>query len=102
MQGKLAETHTPTSSRASSFFIENLLGKERSGHDSVSDTGRGEAGGDAVPAGGIPSADHADTGVPTPRGSGSIARSPYRDSPPQWLPGGAVLNFGALETAHSE
>ncbi|KAG7222928.1 hypothetical protein INR49_015955, partial [Caranx melampygus] len=101
MQGKLTETQTPTSSRASSFFIENLLSKERTGQDSLSDSSRAEAGVDTVTTGGVPIAHHADTGAPTPHGSSSTARSPYRESPLQWHPGGTALNFRLLETAHN-
>ncbi|XP_029366427.1 homeobox protein HMX1 [Echeneis naucrates] len=81
MQEKLAETQTPSSSRASSFFIENLLGKERDGQDTLSDGGRGEAG--------VPKAR-------TPRGSNSTARCPLRR-----CGGGAALSFRAVETPHS-
>ncbi|XP_071359447.1 homeobox protein HMX1 [Trachinotus anak] len=101
MQEKLTETRTPTSSRASSFFIENLLGKERSGQDSMSDSRRGEAGVDTVSTGRVVDAHQADTGAPTPHGSSSTARSPNRDSPLQWYRGGAALNSRALETSHN-
>ncbi|CAB1413357.1 unnamed protein product [Pleuronectes platessa] len=97
MQEKLAETPTPTSSRASSFFIENLLGKERDGQELASDGSRWEAG--AVE---IVSVDRVVNSHPAPHGSSSTARSPYRESPLQWYRGGAAsLNFRASDTPHS-
>lgn len=93
MQEKLTDTQTPASSRASSFFIENLLSKERDGQESVSDSSRGEASADLVSTGRIRNA------LPAPRVSSSTAP---RESPLQWHRGGAALNFRALETPHSE
>ncbi|XP_035494475.2 homeobox protein HMX1 [Scophthalmus maximus] len=92
MQEKLTDTQTPASSRASSFFIENLLSKERDGQESVSDSSRGEASADLVSTGRIRNA------LPAPRVSSSTAP---RESPLQWHRGGAALNFRALETPHS-
>ncbi|XP_070841857.1 homeobox protein HMX1 [Chaetodon trifascialis] len=101
MQEKLTDNQTPTSSRASSFFIENLLGKGRNGQESMSNSGRGEAAVETVSIGRVPNAHQADTSASAPDGSSSAARSPYRNSPLQWYRGGAALNFRALETSHS-
>lgn len=102
MQEKLTDSQTPTSSRASSFFIENLLGKGRNGQESISARSRGEAGVETVSTGRVLNAHHADTSASAPDGSSSTARSPYRDSPLQWYRGGTALNFRALETPQSE
>ncbi|KAI3352808.1 hypothetical protein L3Q82_019381 [Scortum barcoo] len=101
MQEKLTDGQSPTSSRASSFFIENLLGTGRTGQESVSARGRREAGAETVSAGRVLSAHRADRSAPAPDGSSSAARSPYRDSPLQRYRGGAALNFRALETPQS-
>ncbi len=102
MQEKLTNSQTPTSSRASSFFIENLLGKGRNGQESISARSRGEAAVETVSTGRVLNAHHADTGAPAPDGSSSTARSPYRDLPLQWYHGGTALNFRAVETPQSE
>ncbi|XP_068585122.1 homeobox protein HMX1 [Cebidichthys violaceus] len=101
MQEKLTDHQTPTSSRASSFFIENLLGKGRNGHESMSDRSRGGAGAETGSAGRVLKVHHADASAPAPDGCSSTARSPYRHSPLQWYRGGAAFNFRALETPHS-
>ncbi|XP_068445392.1 homeobox protein HMX1 [Clinocottus analis] len=101
MQEKLKDNQNPTSSRASSFFIENLLGKERNGHDSMSDRSRGGAGVETGSTGRVLKVYHTEASAPAPGGCGSSARSPYRDSPLQWYRGGAAFNFRALETPHS-
>ncbi|KAA8594451.1 hypothetical protein FQN60_011586, partial [Etheostoma spectabile] len=97
MQKKLTDNPIPTSSKASSFFIENLLGKGRNRHDSTSDRSHGEAGVETR----VLSTHQAEASAPAPDGSGSTAQSPSRDSPVQWYRGGAVLNFRALETPQS-
>lgn len=103
MQEKLTDNRTPTSSRASSFFIENLLGTGRNKQDSASDSSQGDAGGQSVSNSRLLNAPQADTNVPVPDGSSPTARSPYRDSPLQWYGGGnAAFNSRALETPHSE
>ncbi|KAM3623378.1 uncharacterized protein V6R79_010382 [Siganus canaliculatus] len=86
MQEKVTDRQTPTSSRASSFFIENLLGKGRIEHESMSDNHRGEAGADT------------DRSVPASSSSNSTARSPYGELPLPWYQGGTALNFRAFET----
>ncbi|XP_067440227.1 homeobox protein HMX1 [Thunnus thynnus] len=102
MQEKLTDNQTPTSSRASSFFIENLLGTGRNRQDSASDSSRGDAGVETVSNGRVLNSHHADNSAPVPDGSSSTARSPYRDSPLQWYRGGTTaLNSRALETPHS-
>ncbi|XP_078126361.1 uncharacterized protein LOC144530601 [Sander vitreus] len=102
MQKKLTDNQTPTSSKASSFFIENLLGKGRNRHESTSDRSQGEAGAETVSTETrVLSTHQAEASAPAPDGSSSTARSPYRDSPLQWYRGGAVFNFKALETPQS-
>ncbi|KAE8300976.1 Homeobox protein HMX1 GH6 Homeobox protein H6 [Larimichthys crocea] len=102
MQQKLTDNNTPTSSRVSSFFIENLLGKGRNGQDSMSDSSRGEAGVESVSPDRVLSARRADANAAgAPDCSRSTARSPYRDSPLQWHRGGTALNLRALETPQS-
>lgn len=98
MQEKLTDNPAPTSSRASSFFIENILGNGRNEHGSVPNSGRGIHGAEVVLTGGVPSAHHADWGAAAPDGSGSTAR----ESPIQLSRGGTDLNFRALETPQSE
>lgn len=102
MQEKLKDNGTPTSSRASSFFIENILGKGRDKHESVTDRSRGEARVETGSSDGVLKAHHADVSAPEPGGCSSTARSPYRDSPLQWYRGANALNFRALETPQSE
>lgn len=102
MQEQLTDSQAPASSRASSFFIENLLGKGRSGQESVSGSSQGEAGVDTASISRLQNAHHADTSAPAPDGCSSTSRSPYRDSPLQWYRGGTALNFRALEIPHSE
>lgn len=103
MQEKLTDNQTPTSSRASSFFIENLLGTGRNKQDSASDSSREDAGVETVSRGRNLNVHHADTSAPITDGSSSTARSPFRDSQLQWYRGGnTALNSTALETPHSE
>ncbi|XP_029292303.1 homeobox protein HMX1 [Cottoperca gobio] len=97
MQEKLTDNRTPTSLRASSFFIENLLGKGRNGHESMSDRSGRETGVETRSIGRVQNAHQADGSAPAPDGCSSTARSPYRDSPLQWYRGGTALNFRALE-----
>ncbi|XP_010775663.1 homeobox protein HMX1-like [Notothenia coriiceps] len=101
MQEKLKDNGTPTSSRVSSFFIENILGKGTDKHESVTDRSRGEAGVETGSSDGVLKAHHADVSAPEPDGCSSTARSPYRDSPLQWYRGANALNFRALETPQS-
>ncbi|XP_038568622.1 homeobox protein HMX1 [Micropterus salmoides] len=99
MQEKLTDNQIPTSSRASSFFIENLLGKGRNGQESMSANKRGEAGVETVSTGRVLKSQQADTSAPAPDGSSSTARSPYRDL--QWYREGTALNFRAMEIPQS-
>ncbi|XP_026216236.1 homeobox protein HMX1 [Anabas testudineus] len=101
MQEQMKDSQAPASSRASSFFIENLLGKGRSGQKSTSVSGQGEACVETASTSRLQNAHRADTSVPAPDGCSSTARSPCRDSPLQWHRGGTALNFRALETPHS-
>ncbi|XP_071385924.1 homeobox protein HMX1 [Centroberyx affinis] len=99
MQEKLTDNQTPTSSRASSFFIENILGKGRDGQGSMADNSRGDAG--TVSPGRVLDAHHAEMRTQVPVGYSTTSRSPHRDSSLQWYRGGAALNFRALETPNS-
>ncbi|XP_034396589.1 homeobox protein HMX1 [Cyclopterus lumpus] len=101
MQEKIKDNRTPTSSRASSFFIENLLGKGRNGHESMSDRSPCGAGVETGSTSRVLKVQHPEASAAAADGSSSTARSPYRDSPLQWYRGGAALNFRALETTHS-
>lgn len=98
MQEKLTDNPTPTSSRASSFFIDNILGNARNGHGSMSNSGRGIPGVEAVSIGRVTNAHRADTSAPAPDGSSSAVR----ESLMQWNRGGTDSNFRALETPQSE
>lgn len=98
MQEKLTDGQPPTTSRASSFFIENILGKGGDVHESVAHSGPAGVV-EAASPGTAPDSHDADTDG---SGSGSAARSRDRDSPVRWHRGGTELNFRALETAQSE
>ncbi|KAM7418584.1 hypothetical protein PAMA_015950 [Pampus argenteus] len=89
MQEKLTDNQTPTSSRASSFFIENLLGTGRNREGSASDSSRLDAGVETVSNSRVLNAHH---------GSSSFtARSPL-----QWCRGATTaLDSRALETPRS-
>uniref|UniRef100_A0A3Q3Q151 Homeobox domain-containing protein n=1 Tax=Monopterus albus TaxID=43700 RepID=A0A3Q3Q151_MONAL len=94
MQDKLADSPTPTSSRVSSFFIENILGKGRNGQESMSGDSQGKV--ETVSTGKVPNAHFADTSAPASHGSSSTAPFPYREPLLQWYRGGAE-NFRAFE-----
>ncbi|KAM9857675.1 homeobox protein HMX1 [Aulostomus maculatus] len=99
MQERLSNTRTPTSSKASSFFIENLLGKARTETECTSDGSRGDASAVTVSTSRVLNALHADASA---LGSlGATARSPYMDSQLQWYRGSAAFISRALDTAHS-
>ncbi|XP_059214616.1 homeobox protein HMX1 [Centropristis striata] len=101
MQEKLTDHQPPASSRASSFFIENLLGNGRSSHESMSERSRGEAGVEVVSTDRVLNAHYAQASAAAPDSSSSAARSPYRDSPLEWYREGTALHFRALETPQS-
>nr|XP_046234865.1 homeobox protein HMX1 [Scatophagus argus] len=101
MQEKLTDTQTPTSSKASSFFIENLLGRGGNGQESMSTSSRGQAAVDTLSTGRVLNAHHADRTAPAPDGSSSTTRSPYTASPLQWYRDGNALNVPTLETPQS-
>ncbi|KAM8878686.1 homeobox protein HMX1 [Spinachia spinachia] len=97
MQEKLPGNQTRTSSNASSFFIENLLGKGRSGPDAITDTSRGGAGLEPRSAGRLRRAHDADAS-----GCSPSARYPDTDATLRWYRGGAAaLNYRALEKPHN-
>ncbi|KAM3865132.1 homeobox protein HMX1 [Diretmus argenteus] len=104
MQRKLTDSQTPTSSRASSFFIENLLGKRQNvqrstAEDAVTETASSSSSSSSSRR--VPDGHRAEISAQVPGSCSSTARSPHRDSSLQWYRGGAALNFKALETPHS-
>lgn len=84
MSGKQA----PTSSKASSFFIENLLGKSGSGQESEPSGDRWICGAEMVARGSD--------------GSCPAVRSLSRDSSVQWGRSRTEVNLAALETSECE
>ncbi len=101
MQEKLTDLQAPTSSKASSFFIENLLGKGKNEQELMTGSSRGEADVETVSSGQIRNAHHGD-GTPAPDGCSSAAPSPHRDSPLQWYRGRTAFNFSAVDAPQSE
>lgn len=109
MQVKQTDSQTPTSSRASSFFIENLLGSERSGQEAQSDKGKGRArhakdsGREEIifPSRVLPE-NRGEMNVQVPSGYSPAAPSPHRDSSLQWYRGVTALNFRASGIPSSE
>ncbi|XP_041839621.1 homeobox protein HMX1 [Melanotaenia boesemani] len=98
MQDKLTDNQTPPSSRASSFFIENLLGKGRDGQDSVGG-GRGtESCAETISIERHFNASHTDSSGPA---HSSPARSSYGDLPLQWNCRETTVHFRALESPRS-
>lgn len=95
MEEKLSGTQAPTSSKASSFFIENILGKGSSGQQSESGGGRWISGVERVSRSG-------EVNASAHEGSCFAVRSLYRDSAGQWYRDGTELNLTALETSESE
>lgn len=102
MQEKLSDNRALTSSRASSFFIDNILGNKENGQGSVSSSGGGISGVETVASGRVLNTHYADGSAPITDGPSYAARSPYRDSPVQWYRRRTDLNFRALDTAQSE
>lgn len=97
MEEKLSGTQAPTSSKASSFFIENILGKGGSGQQSESEScgGRWICGVERVArSSGVNASAH--------EGSCFAVRSLYRNSAGQWYRDGTELNITTLETSESE
>lgn len=102
MQERLKEKQSSTSSRASSFFIENILGNGPDGHRPTSNGAGGICGVETASARGVQGAHQADTSAPAPVGSDSTVRCPYGESSLQWCRDGTDLNFGAVETPQSK
>nr|XP_040043598.1 homeobox protein HMX1 [Gasterosteus aculeatus aculeatus] len=102
MQEKQTDNQTRTSSNASSFFIENLLGKGRNGHESLMDRSRGAAGLETRSTGRVQKVHHADASALAPDGSSPTTRYPDTDATLRWYGGGAAaLNHRGLEKPHS-
>ncbi|XP_029007687.1 homeobox protein HMX1 [Betta splendens] len=97
MREQQVENQSPAPSRASSFFIENLLSKGRSEREGFAASARGGAGVETVSTRRL----HNDTGAAAPEHCGSTARSPCREPPFQWYRAGSALNFRVLELPHS-
>lgn len=102
MQEKLKDNQAPSTSRASSFFIENILSKGWNDQGSASYGGRGIAGVETNSSGRVPNAHYADASAVAAEGSSSTVRSAYTRSPVQWYRGGTDLDFRAFETPQSE
>lgn len=95
MNEKLMVNQAPTSARASSFFIENLLSKGQDVQESMPDRSRG-----GISTEKQLNAYNTDTSASVPDVN-SIAQSLYRESLLQWYREGTTFNFRALETPHS-
>uniref|UniRef100_A0A667WSV7 H6 family homeobox 1 n=1 Tax=Myripristis murdjan TaxID=586833 RepID=A0A667WSV7_9TELE len=80
MPEKLTDSQIPTSSRASSFFIENLLGRGRNGQGSMADHSPGGAGMEIVSPSGVLDGHHAEISTQVPTGYSSAALSPHREA----------------------
>lgn len=91
----MSGNQAPTSSKASSFFIENLLGKSGSGQESEPSGDRWICGAEMVARG-------SEQKASAHGGSCLAVRSLYRDSSVQWGRSGTEVNFSALETSESE
>ncbi|KAK2815689.1 hypothetical protein Q5P01_026156 [Channa striata] len=101
MQEKLTDNRAPTSSRASSFFIENILGKGRNGQESVWGSRQGGAGVETVSTCRDLNAHGVEESAPAPQEPGSTARSAHTESALQWYRAGAASNLRVLEAPHS-
>lgn len=95
MEEKLSANQAPASSKASSFFIENLLGKGGSGQESEASGDRWISGVEVVAGGCELNASAHDA-------SCFHVRSLYRDASVQWCRGRTELNFSAPEPSESE
>lgn len=102
MQEGLKEKQSPASSRASSFFIENILAGGQDGHRSASKSGGGAAGAETVSDGGVQSARQAESGAPAPDASDAAVRGAYGESQMQWYRDAAGSNFRPLDGARSK
>lgn len=102
MQEGLKEKQSSTSSRASSFFIENILASGQDGHRSTSSSGRSIAGAECVPASGALGARQAEAGAPAPDASDAAVLRAYRESPLQWYRDASGLNLRPLDAAQSK
>lgn len=87
------QTNSLATAKASSFFIENLLGTGRTAQKTEQASGGADVD---------LSLNAQDTHAPVSESSVSTARSPCTDSPLQWYRPSPVLNFGCLGRAHSE
>lgn len=95
MEEKPPGNQAPTSTKASSFFIENILGKSGSGQESETSGDRWISGVERVARG-------SDLNASVHDGSCFAVRSLYRDPSVQWCRSRTQLNFAALEASESE
>lgn len=85
MEERGSGNQAPTSTKASSFFIENLLGRSGSGQESEPSGDRWVSGAERVAG-----------------GSCLAARPPHGDSTVPWARSGTGVNPAALEPSESE
>lgn len=96
MQEGLKEKQSSALSRASSFFIENILASGQDGQRSTSSSG---GGAETVSAGVVQSARQAESGALAPDTSDATVR---QGSPMQWYRDAAGLHFRPLDAAQSK
>lgn len=97
MQDTPTDSQTPAPSRASSFFIDNLLGRGQDGQDAASSSSsRTDAGAETASDGRDFIAYHTEQNASEPGYCSAVVRSSYRHSPLLWNRG------GTLETICSE
>lgn len=101
MEEKVSGNQAPTSSKASSFFIENLLGKSGSGQESEPEP-EPEPSGDRWVSGPDMVARGSELNAPAHDGSCLAVRSLHRDSSGQWGRSRTEGNLAALEASESE
>ncbi|KAF3687238.1 Homeobox protein HMX1 GH6 Homeobox protein H6 [Channa argus] len=97
MQEKLTDDKGPTSSRASSFFIENLLGKGRNGQQSICCSSQEGAGVETVSTCRDLNAHRSEKSAPAPEETSSTVQPTHTESALQWYRAGAASNFGVLK-----
>ncbi|XP_068178358.1 homeobox protein HMX1 [Antennarius striatus] len=99
MQERLTDNLNSTSSRASSFLIEDILGKTRNGHELMSTSSRGASGVEGVSI--VRQAHQAERIAPAPAGNVLTARSPHRDAQLERHRVGNASNLRSLQTSQN-
>lgn len=102
MQQGLKEKQSSASSRASSFFIENILAGGQDGHRSSSKSGGGDAGAETVSAGSVQSARQAESDAPVPDTSDAAFHQAYVETHLQWHRDATGSNFRPLDGTRSK